>query len=657
MILSVVIVNYNVKYFLEQCLISVKKAIDFMKEKNPEFHSEVFVVDNNSVDSSVSMVKSKFPDCQLIANKNNVGFSAANNQAIKVAKGKYILLLNPDTVVEENTFWEAVRFFEDHPDAGGLGVKMIDGKGNFLPESKRSLPTPEVAFYKIFGFSKFFPRSKRFGKYHLSYLDENQIHEVEVLSGACFFIRKEVLDKTGLLDETFFMYGEDIDLSYRIIRAGFKNYYLPVTRIIHYKGESTKKSSVNYVITFYKAMIIFAQKHFTGGKAWFFSVLIHLAIYLRAFLAISHRLFNALILPVADMVLIYLGLNAVRIFWENVGHGIPYPRELIIKYFPLYTLIWVLSLAFVRGHVKPFSIGKITRGILLGAVVISIFYAFLSESERFSRAIIILGTLSSFMLTFFNRLVISYIQTGSLRLNFNKNLRIGIIGKQKEYQRVRQLLDHSAVEYSFCGNISPDEQNIQDEDFIGNVSQIDEIVKIYKLNELIFCAEDISSSRIIRLMTSIGDRQLIYKIAPPQSLFIIGSNHKNKTGDLYTIDIQLSLLQPENKFNKRMFDITSAALFLIFSPLLVWLVKDKKGFFRNLLFILSGKISWVGFNPHEDLSGFPSLKKGIFYPGFNTSKTTEVSGDLNLFYARDYNLMTDIQILLRNFHHAGRQIE
>ncbi len=249
--LSVIIVNYNVKYFLEQCLYSVRRA-----SENLEI--ETIVVDNNSVDGSVEMLMHKFPEVVLIANKNNTGFSVANNQGIKISKGEYVLLLNPDTVVQEDTFRKVIAFMDEHPDAGGLGIKMIDGKGMFLPESKRGLPTPMVAFYKIFGLSKLFPKSKIFGRYHLGYLDKEQVHEVDVLAGAFMMMRREALDKVGLLDETFFMYGEDIDLSYRIQLGGYKNYYYPHSSIIHYKGESTKKSSVNYVFVFYNAMIIFA---------------------------------------------------------------------------------------------------------------------------------------------------------------------------------------------------------------------------------------------------------------------------------------------------------------------------------------------------------------------------------------------------------------
>ena len=282
--LSIIIVNYNVEHFLEQCLLSVRKACQGIE-------AEVIVVDNASVDGSVTMLRERFPEVILIDNKDNRGFSKANNQGITKSQGEYVLLLNPDTVVEEETFRTCIAFMDAHKDCGGLGIRMLDGKGNFLPESKRGLPTPEVAFYKIFGLSSLFPKSKRFARYHLGYLDENETHEVEILSGAYMFMRKSALDKVGLLDEDYFMYGEDIDLSYRLIKEGFKNYYLPEARIIHYKGESTKKTSVNYVFVFYNAMRIFARKHFSARHAKSFNKLIEVAIYARAGLSLVKRFF------------------------------------------------------------------------------------------------------------------------------------------------------------------------------------------------------------------------------------------------------------------------------------------------------------------------------------------------------------------------------
>ena len=383
--LSVVIVNYNVRHFLDQCLASVAKAVQAME-------AEVFVVDNNSVDGSVEMVAGKYPWVHLIANKENTGFSKANNQAMRIAKGQYILLLNPDTVVEEDTFHKCVQFMGAHPDAGGLGVKMIDGKGNFLPESKRGLPSPAVAFYKIFGLSALFPKSRVFGKYHLGYLDKNKTHEVEVLAGAFMMMRKETLDRVGLLDETFFMYGEDIDLSYRITQGGYKNYYFPEARIIHYKGESTKKSSVNYVIVFYKAMIIFASKHFSHGNARLFSFLINIAIYLRAGVAILHRFMSRIALPAIDGMVFFAGMYFLTGYWETKVKVLNYPPVFLSLVVPAYVLIWLFSIYLSGGYDRPLRIIKSVRGIATGTVFILVVYALLSEEYRFSRALIIIGT-------------------------------------------------------------------------------------------------------------------------------------------------------------------------------------------------------------------------------------------------------------------------
>jgi len=266
--LSIIIVNYNVKYFLEQCLDSVSFAI-----KNIE--AEVFVVDNNSTDGSMEYLKPLFPKVIFIENKDNPGFSKANNQAIAQAQGEYILILNPDTVIGENSLINVCRFMDENPRSGAVGVKMMDGYGRFLLESKRGFPSPWNSFCKMSGLSKLFPYSKRFGGYHLKYLDKNYVHKVDILAGAFIMARKEAVKISGNLDESFFMYGEDIDWSYRITRSGYKNYYFPEP-IIHYKGESTKKD-IKYVKHFYEAMLIFFNKHYPRSNGSF-KLLIRLAI-------------------------------------------------------------------------------------------------------------------------------------------------------------------------------------------------------------------------------------------------------------------------------------------------------------------------------------------------------------------------------------------
>ena len=274
--LSVVIVNYNVKYYLEQCLESVRRASQGLQV-------ETFVVDNLSSDGSIAYLRERFPEVTFIENKENVGFARANNQAIRMSAGKYVLLLNPDTIVAEDTLARFIAFMDTHADAGGAGAYMLRTNGTFAPESRRGLPTPFVAFCKMSGLAALFPKSRLFGRYYMRYLDENEANKIEIISGAFMFLRREALDKAGLLDEDFFMYGEDIDLSYRILKEGYANYFLP-SRMLHYKGESTVKSSYRYVYTFYQAMQLFFNKHY-AHYSFLVSIPISMAIWARSLLA------------------------------------------------------------------------------------------------------------------------------------------------------------------------------------------------------------------------------------------------------------------------------------------------------------------------------------------------------------------------------------
>jgi GT2 family glycosyltransferase len=279
--LSVIIVSYNVREYLKNCLYSAIKAC-------VEIKGEIFVVDNNSGDGSVEMVRNEFPEVIIISNTVNKGFSAANNQAIKQAVGQYILLLNPDTLVEEDSFSKCLAFMKNHPDAGALGVRMVNGQGRFLPESKRSLPTPATAFFKTFGFSSLFPGSRLFNRYYLPHVDSTETSVTEVIAGAFMFIRREALLKSGLPDEDFFMYGEDIDLSFRILQAGYQNYYFPEVQIIHFKGKSTSRDSYNDIFNFYNAMRIYSGKRHKEKFSILYFLIIP-AIYFREGLSIISR--------------------------------------------------------------------------------------------------------------------------------------------------------------------------------------------------------------------------------------------------------------------------------------------------------------------------------------------------------------------------------
>ncbi len=650
--LSVIIVNYNVEYFLEQCLYSVRKAMQHVD-------GEVFVVDNNSTDGSNRMVQRKFPEVHLVENKENLGFSKANNQGIRMSEGEYVLLLNPDTVVEDDTFSSIVQFMDDHPDAGALGVKMVDGAGNFLPESKRGLPTPGTAFYKITGISKLFPKSKRFNKYHLGFLDENETHEVEILAGAFMLLRKTVLDEIGLLDETFFMYGEDIDLSYRVIKAGYKNYYFPKTRIIHYKGESTKKSSVNYVLVFYNAMVIFAKKHFSNKNAWLFSNLINLAIYFRAFIAILSRFWEKLVLPLIDAATLFGAFLLVVEIWGReviYPEGGTFPHVFYYYVMPSYIIIWLLSVYFSGGYDRPVRIRKSLVGLLAGTTIILVLYALMPESLRFSRALILLGTALGLAILPIIRLVLYWLKVPWVQLGEIQNHRFLIIGDKNEVLRVSELLDSSFIKPDFIGMVSNDEKLEKEDEFIGSISQVIDIISIYNIDEVIFCSKNIPHQTIIDKMTEWKKAQVDYKIAPEDSLSIIGSNSIHTRGDLYTVDIN-AVDRPANRRNKRVLDVLLSLLMIPLLPVMLLMQKKPGNYFVNIFRVLFGAKSWVGYYPLDDsVEHLPKIKNGVLNP-VDSMKVKEQDimtiTNLNILYARDYNVWKDLNIVLFAFRNLG----
>jgi O-antigen biosynthesis protein len=280
--LSVIIVSFNVKTFLQQCLNSVRSAVE-------KIECEIIVVDNKSGDGSAEMVKREFPEARLIENQFNSGFSAANNIAIRSSEGRFILLLNPDTIVEEDTFLKCIHFMNSHPDAGAVGVRMINGDGKFLPESKRAFPTMQTAFFKTSGLSYLFPRSHLFNRYYMPQINMMETSLTEVISGAFMFLRREAINKSGLLDEDFFMYGEDIDISYRLLQTGYHNYYFPEAGIIHFKGRSTARDGYKDILYFYEAMRIYIIKRAAEGSYGSFRFLLIAATWLRELPALFNR--------------------------------------------------------------------------------------------------------------------------------------------------------------------------------------------------------------------------------------------------------------------------------------------------------------------------------------------------------------------------------
>jgi len=636
--ISIVIVNYNVKAFLQQCIYSVQKA-------SGNTDNEIFVVDNNSVDDSVEMLKQNFPDVKLIVNKANMGFAYACNQAIKEAKGKYILLLNPDTVIKEDSLKLCTDFMNETLTAGALGVKMINGKGKFLPESKRSLPTAKSAFYKMFGLSSLFPKSRKFGKYQLKYLDKDKMHEVEVLSGAFMFIRKKVLDEIGLLDEKFFMYGEDIDLSFRIIEAGYKNYYFPKTTIIHYKGESTKKASFKYVKTFYNAMLIFANKHYKGRKQHLFRVLIGTAIYIRALIALLKRLFSAIYLPVLDFLSIYTGYFIIVPVWEYYKFsGVKaYSDDLLNIYVPIYIFIWQLLIYYFTNYDLKSKFRQLIKGVSIGTIIILAVYSLLPENYRYSRALIIFGAVSAVLTTILTRLIIRIIANSSKSFSLSIRKKALLVGHYQN-NAVQNYTDSLNKHYEICNQISYAYSDLNQSDYI---NLLKENIKIYKIETLIFFIKDLSTSNIIDSILAITDKNIEFKIVLPESSSFVGGKSIINTDKLPHFKIN-PISKPINKLRKRVLDIIISLLFLIGSP--IFLLKNKaKLFYKTIWKVVMNRKSWVSYAKMSDKEKvkLPALKPGIFSISFLPDNIDQELGDINQIYAKNYRIVKDLIVIFK----------
>lgn len=654
MTLSVVIVNYNVKYFLEQCLESVYRSDLAMNETGEALKLEVYVVDNASVDGSVAMVRERFPQVVLIDNADNVGFARANNQALRIIQQKaaqsdasereqLCLLLNPDTVVERDTFARCAQFYATHPDCGGLGVKMINGEGQYLKESKRGFPSPQASFYKLSGLIRLFPHSRRIAAYYMGHLSEDETNPIEILPGAYLMISLDALNAVGLLDETYFMYGEDIDFSWRIRLAGYQNYYFPEARIIHYKGESTRHGSMNYVYTFYNAMAIFVGKYFSGNDARLFRFLLRLAIWARASLSFLQRIVKAISLPIADFAIAFGGFVAIKQVWAttwaaNINY---YPPEYTFAVIPLYILILMASSWLYGGYEKPLRLSRIAKGIAIGSAILLVFYSLLDESQRYSRALLLIGCLWTMASTLSLRIILGLLHVPGFQTQSAKRQSCIVVGSKDEAQRVSTLyqsLGASQIEILESSAPSP--------------RQIADMAACFHSDEIVFCSRDIPVRTIIDIMTAItampGMRHVEYKIAPDDSDFIIGSNSIRSTEDLYTEEINAISL-PLNRRNKRIFNILATLFILLASPILFWFQHRKRLFFPHCMQVLLGQRSWVGCKGASDTDPSP-----VFGPqdaiGLRqaASMNPELVNRINLRYARNYHVHDDLRILFRN---------
>ena len=576
---SVIIVTYNVREFLAQ-------ALDSVADASQGLDVETFVVDNDSADGSADMVREHYPDVRLIANTDNVGFATANNQAIRQAQGRYLFILNPDTLLQEDTLRELVAYMDARPDAGAAGCRILNPDGTFAPESRRAFPTPAVAFYRISGLGRLFPNSPRFGRYNLTYLPRDRDCEVDALSGSCMMVRRDAVlgregdgasdarpaaseagtprQPAGLLDEAFFMYGEDLDWCYRIQQAGWSIRYTPSTQIVHYKGESTKKGDLRYVMLFYGAMLRFVEKHLAhqpgaGGldraasKA--LALAIRVGIVIRGALAALRRVGRRVAPPLADGALAWGALAGAATLWSlrwDGAFGVPFYTVVL----PLYALALVAGVALAggyRGARRPLR--PVWVGVTLAFLAVSTVSFFVS-SIAFSRATLGAGYgLAALVLAL--RRMRSRPAGGSGRTI--------VVGSSEEAARLSRLFEgHPRPHLDVVGYVS-DAAAPSAVPHLGPSRQLRDLVRLWDVEEVVFAADSLTNTAILDGMRSLSDR--------PVRLKILASGRDQVIGKASVEDLSAPLLDAERAVAplrsataRRALELPVAALAILLRP-------------------------------------------------------------------------------------------
>lgn len=653
--LSIIIVNYNVKEYLKNLLHSIKKA-------SQNLSTEIFVVDNASDDGSVEMIREKFPEVKLIANEKNLGFGKANNLALKEAKGKYILLINPDTLVAEDTFSKLIEFFESHPDAGMVGCKILNPDGTLQLACRRSFPGPWTSFTKVTGLSTLFPKSKLFARYNLTYLDENQTYEVDAISGSFMMMRKEVYDKVGGFDEQFFMYGEDLDLCYRIQKAGYKIYYVHSTQIIHYKGESTKRSSLDETKVFYDAMHLFVKKHLSGS--FIVELILRSAIAVRSLFAFLGKKKLIIISVILDFIFFNLCIYVAQEIYVKIKPswlGFPEYAEWIVYTVPAFIQIMVASFAGAYQKSK-LSILKVLISLAISFPILTSL-TFFFKQFAFSRAVILIAYILAIFVFVFWRIIFKQFFHKNLISDTDKQKRTLIVGTQKNAIQIASKLKQKKTEIrNIIGLISNSYKEVGNKidsfEVIGTDQNINKIIRDYKVDEVIFLSDELSYNQMIQIISSLRKENVEFKVVGSDQDFVVGKTSVSILDDMPLFEISFNISDTKMRFIKSLFDFSLAliTLFLVY-PFIFFKHKiasqtktDFSEFILSVPSVLTGKFSFVGPKKDYDSQNIFLGKKGLTgFWYYETDDEDEIE-KLDFYYAKNQNIWMDIEIISKSLN-------
>lgn len=650
--LSIIIVNYNVKEFLQNLVHSLQKAVS-------KINHEIIVVDNASDDGSVEFIREKFPQINLIVNQTNLGFSKANNVALKAARGKFILLINPDTIVSEDTITKMIEFLSEHTDAGLAGCKILNPDGSLQLACRRSFPGPWTSFCKVTGLSTLFPKSKLFAKYNLTYLDENSTYEVDAISGSFMMMKREVYEKVGGFDEQFFMYGEDLDLCYRIQKNGYKVYYYSGTQIIHYKGESTKRSSLDETKIFYDAMHLFVKKHFSSF--YLIEVILRSAIGFRKFFAFLGQRKLVFIGIILDIIFFNISLiSAEKLYLRFTSwKGFPefsYPLILVIP-----VSIHILIAALIGVYRKnSFSILKNSGAIVISFFIISSL-TFFFKQFAYSRAVVIITYIFLLISLAGWRII--------LKLFFKVGLEIApsskktlIVGTNKTAIMIADKLQKKFIDdhiiQGLIGYSHKDIGNaIEGYDIVGSLDNINKLIIDKKINEVIFSPDELSYNQMMSIVSHNTSAGVDFKLIGSNLDFLVGKASVSVLDDIPLIDLNLNISSPISRFVKSLMDFTFGSFALIFIYPLIYLISkvdNKESDFRKFILgipsIFNGRVSLVGPQKQSEESKTFLGKKGLTGLWYLEGDSAVSSEKLDLIYARNQNIWLDLEILGKTFN-------